>query len=130
MNGIIYLIIQTTKNIDANMFQVFVRSKKIQGGVIAIREDLLSVTIYKNVCSVFNRFFNKNMLDRMSNQTELYAFDYNTLCLLLNAWAQSSNAKDNLYNLVLPMPNVKDFLWNTEVLNSAIRSRYILIYLP
>lgn len=112
------------------MFQVFVRSKKIQGGVIAIREDLLSVTIYKNVCSVFNRFFNKNMLDRMSNQTELYAFDYNTLCLLLNAWAQSSNAKDNLYNLVLPMPNVKDFLWNTEVLNSAIRSRYILIYLP
>ena len=105
------------------MFQAFVRSKKNQGGVVAIREDLLSVTIYKNVCSVFNRFFNKNTLDRLSNQTELYAFDYNTLCLILNAWAESSDTKDNLYNLALPMPNVKDFLWNIEELNSAIRTR-------
>lgn len=105
------------------MFQAFVRPKKNQGGVVPIREDLLSVTIYKNVSSVFNRFFNKNTLDRFSIQTELYTFDYNTLCLILNAWAESSDVKDNLYNFPLPSPNVKDFLWDCEALNYAICSR-------
>lgn len=102
---------------------MFVRNKKNQGGVVPVRNDIKSVTFYSNIQSVFNRFFTKNMLERLGHHTDLYIIKREVVENILSLWSNSSDEIDNIYNLSTPSPNVKDFLWNDIKLNEEIAKR-------
>lgn len=88
------------------------------------RKHVKALFHFKTTTKFFNIFFQRHILNRLDETTQILFVDSESHASILSAWANSTSSEDTLFDNMLPYPNTKNYAWDCGPLcDSVVRIR-------